>query len=82
MNLVCVESILFDALLKLLSPLSGLWHVMILELRTAFLPHCIFRDLSELFVADVFKDQADLILRLKEASDHAGIVEDLGSPFN
>ena len=29
----------------------------------------------------VAEDQADLLVRLVEASDHAGIVKDLSSPF-
>ena len=52
------------------------------SLLFVFVPLCKFRDFSELFVADVVEDQADLIVGLEEAADHPGIVEDLGSPFD
>ena len=45
-------------------------------------PLCKLREFSELVIADVVKDEADLLVGFEEAANHPGIVEDLGSPFN
>ena len=89
LDLVFAEPILLDAFLKLVSPLSGLRHVSKLEFVVWFIVHFVHPvlplrklwELSELVVADVVEDKADLVVRLEEASDHARVVEDLGSPF-
>ena len=46
------------------------------------MPLLKLRDFSELVVADVVEDEADLLIRFEVASDHAGVIEDLGSSFN
>ena len=43
---------------------------------------CKLRKFSKLVVVDVVEDQADLIVRFEEASDHSRIVEDLSSSFD
>ena len=47
-----------------------------------WLPFIKLRELSQPFVIDVVEDQADLIVRFEEASDHAGVVEDLRCTFD
>ena len=47
-----------------------------------WVPLLKFWDFSELVVADIVEDQADLVVRFEETSDHAGVVKDLGSAFD
>ena len=88
MNLVVPEVKGFDAFLECVSPYSGLWqvriHVNVCEIRTISFRILIrkLRALSERVVVNIVEDQADLFVGFKEASDHSGIVKDLGSPFD
>ena len=45
-------------------------------------PLCKLREFSKFVVVFVVENQADLIVGLVKASDHARVIEDLGSPFN
>ena len=79
-DLVLADAILLDAFLKLVSPLSGIRHVRIMELVTPHLRK--IRDHSELVVMLVAEDQADLIVRLEEASFHPRVIKHLGCSFD
>ena len=69
-DLVLADAILLDSFLKLISPLSGTRQVSIHEFVIVILLISKLRELSELVVTRVAEDQADLIIRLEEASFH------------
>ena len=73
LDLIITDSILFYFLLKQISLLSGIRYVIKL---------CKLREFSKFFVVFVAKDEAYNIVGFEEASDHPGIVEDLGSSFD
>ena len=64
------EAIGFDAFFKLVSPISGTRHVIIMVFLV-WPPCCKLRELSQLIVVDVVEDQADLLVGFEEASSHA-----------
>ena len=88
LNLIRTDSIVFDSFLKFVSPLSGTRHVRKLEF--AFLIESIklikplskFRDLPQFVVVFIVEDEANLVVRLKKASNHAGVVEHLVCTFD
>ena len=76
LDLLCDDAILLYSLLKLISPLSGKWHVIILEFSiyrfiSIAVPLCKLREFSELVVVYVVEDEADLLVGFEEASNHA-----------
>ena len=92
LNLLCTETILFYAFFKFVSPFCRLRHVRIHKFISIikhsitsimFYPSLsIHRAFSELAVVLVAEDKADLLVGFEVAADHAGIVKDLGSPFD
>ena len=71
LNLVCIDSIRFDALLKIISPLSGIRHVIkiIIVIKLT--------EFSELVVMLAAEDKADLFVRFEVAAYHTAVVKDL-----